>query len=325
MAEQGADILDIGAESTRPYGGAQAGIGGRRTGAARRRCLPAVVELGLPVSIDTIKAPVAAWALDQGAAIVNDVWGLQRDPDMAPLVAERGVPVIVMHNRERADPRIDIIADVDRLLRPLARHRRAAPASRASRSCSTPASASARRRSRASSASRGLPSSSASACRSWSAPRASASSTACRPRSPDERIGGSIAAHVLAVAKRRRDHARARRGRDRAGAARRRRDRGRAMSDRIFINGLALHAYHGVMPHEGKVGQTLHHRPCARHRPHARRRAPTRWPTRCPTTRWWTCASEAFCRAEIPADRGRRRRGGRRGAGGISRACAQSR
>ena len=64
------------------------------------------------MSIDTIKASVAAWALDQGATIVNDVWGLQRDPDMAPLVAERGVPVIVMHNRESADPAIDIVADV---------------------------------------------------------------------------------------------------------------------------------------------------------------------------------------------------------------------
>ena len=75
--------------------------------------LPAVVKLGVPVSIDTIKAEIAAWALDQGAAIVNDVWGLQRDPDMAPLVAARGVPVIVMHNRDSADEAIDIIADMN--------------------------------------------------------------------------------------------------------------------------------------------------------------------------------------------------------------------
>jgi dihydropteroate synthase len=74
--------------------------------------LSAIVALGLPVSIDTVKATVAAWALDQGAAIVNDVWGLQFDPDMAPLLAERQVPVIAMHNRESADPRIDIVADV---------------------------------------------------------------------------------------------------------------------------------------------------------------------------------------------------------------------
>ena len=74
--------------------------------------LPAALKLGLPVSIDTIKASIAAWALDQGASIVNDVWGLQRDADMAKLVAERGVSVIVMHNRESADPNIDIIADI---------------------------------------------------------------------------------------------------------------------------------------------------------------------------------------------------------------------
>jgi len=66
----------------------------------------------VPVSIDTIKASIAAWALDEGAAVVNDVWGLQRDPDLAPLVAKRGVPVIVMHNRDAADATIDIVADV---------------------------------------------------------------------------------------------------------------------------------------------------------------------------------------------------------------------
>jgi dihydropteroate synthase len=71
-----------------------------------------VVRLGLPVSIDTIKAKVAAFALAQGAAILNDVWGLQRDPDMARVAAEHGVPVIVMHNRAAADPSIDIMADV---------------------------------------------------------------------------------------------------------------------------------------------------------------------------------------------------------------------
>ncbi len=111
MAGQGADILDIGAESTRPYGGAKP-VSAADEMARLAPVLPAVVKLGLPVSIDTIKANVAAWALDQGAAIVNDVWGLQRDPDMAQLVAKRGVPVIVMHNRQAADPDIDIIADV---------------------------------------------------------------------------------------------------------------------------------------------------------------------------------------------------------------------
>ncbi|HKS87272.1 MAG TPA: dihydropteroate synthase [Pseudolabrys sp.] len=111
MVRQGADIIDIGAESTRPYGGAVPVAAGDE----KRRLvpvLPAAARLGVPVSIDTIKASVAAWALDQGAAIINDVWGLQRDPDMAPLAAERGVPVIIMHNREASDERIDIITDV---------------------------------------------------------------------------------------------------------------------------------------------------------------------------------------------------------------------
>jgi dihydropteroate synthase len=111
MAGQGADIIDIGAESTRPYG-APVPVPADDEKTRLATVLPAVVAIGVPVSIDTIKASIAAWALDQGAAIVNDVWGLQRDPDMAPLVAKRGVPVIVMHNRESADPAIDIVADV---------------------------------------------------------------------------------------------------------------------------------------------------------------------------------------------------------------------
>ena len=111
MAEQGADILDLGAESTRPYGGAQP-VSADEELARLKPVLPEVVRLGLPVSIDTIKARIAAWALDQGASIVNDVWGLQRDSAMAPLIAERGVPVIVMHNRDAADSGVDIMADM---------------------------------------------------------------------------------------------------------------------------------------------------------------------------------------------------------------------
>jgi dihydropteroate synthase len=111
MAQQGADILDLGAESTRPYGGATP-VSAQDEMARLAPVLPAVLKFGLPVSIDTIKASVVAWALDQGADVVNDVWGLQRDPDIAPLIAKRGVPVIVMHNRDSADPNIDIIAEV---------------------------------------------------------------------------------------------------------------------------------------------------------------------------------------------------------------------
>jgi dihydropteroate synthase len=111
LIAEGAGIIDIGAESTRPYGGAVAvAIEEERQRLAP--VLPGVVALGVAVSIDTQKSAVAAWALEAGAAIVNDVWGLQRDPDMARVVAEHGVPVIVMHNRDAADPNIDIIADV---------------------------------------------------------------------------------------------------------------------------------------------------------------------------------------------------------------------
>ena len=111
MAADGADILDIGAESTRPYGGA---VPVSRQDELDRLApvLPDILALGVPVSIDTIKAEVAAWALGVGATIVNDVWGLQRDPDMARVVAEHRVPVIIMHNRDAADPAIDIVADV---------------------------------------------------------------------------------------------------------------------------------------------------------------------------------------------------------------------
>jgi dihydropteroate synthase len=111
LVAEGADIIDIGAESTRPYGG-MAPISDADERARLAPVLPAVVALGVPVSIDTMKASVAAWALETGASIVNDVWGLQHDPAMARVVAAHGAPVIVMHNRESADPAIDIIANV---------------------------------------------------------------------------------------------------------------------------------------------------------------------------------------------------------------------
>jgi dihydropteroate synthase len=111
MVAEGADILDIGAESTRPYGDA---VDVPLEDELRRLepILPAVVALGVPVSIDTIKPKVAAAALAAGAAIVNDVWGLQRDPDMAPLIAAHAAPVVIMHNRAAADSTIDIMADI---------------------------------------------------------------------------------------------------------------------------------------------------------------------------------------------------------------------
>lgn len=111
MIEAGVDIIDVGAESTRPYTGARP-VTAEGELARLRPVLAKVVALGVPVSIDSMKAEVVAFALDQGAAIANDVWGLQRDAGMAPLIAARGVPVIVMHNRDSADPAIDIIADM---------------------------------------------------------------------------------------------------------------------------------------------------------------------------------------------------------------------
>ena len=110
MAAEGADIIDIGAESTRPYGSQP--ISAEEEIQRLRPILADVVSLGIPVSIDSMKSTVVAWALDHGAAIANDVWGLQHDPDMAGLIAERRCPVVIMHNRDRADPAIDIMTDV---------------------------------------------------------------------------------------------------------------------------------------------------------------------------------------------------------------------
>jgi dihydropteroate synthase len=74
--------------------------------------LAEVVALGTPVSIDSLKSAVVDWALTVGVAVANDVWGLQRDPEMAPVVARHGVPVVVMHNRDSAEAGIDIMQDV---------------------------------------------------------------------------------------------------------------------------------------------------------------------------------------------------------------------
>jgi len=98
--EAGADIIDVGGESTRP--GAQSLTADEE----KRRVLPVIEAIArdLPeatVSIDTFKADVAAAAMDAGAHIVNDVWGLRADPSLGALAAARGAPVILMHNRSR--------------------------------------------------------------------------------------------------------------------------------------------------------------------------------------------------------------------------------
>ena len=77
-----------------------------------RPILTDIVALGVPVSIDSMKASVAAFALETGATIANDVWGLQRDPAMSQLVAARNVPIVIMHNRDEADQAIDIMKDI---------------------------------------------------------------------------------------------------------------------------------------------------------------------------------------------------------------------
>lgn len=100
FVDAGADILDVGGESTRP--------GSAPVSAAeeKQRVLPAIEALvaefpDIVISIDSFKAEVAAAALDAGAHIVNDVWGLKADPEMGPMAAERGAPVILMHNRSQ--------------------------------------------------------------------------------------------------------------------------------------------------------------------------------------------------------------------------------
>jgi dihydropteroate synthase len=110
MIAEGADIIDIGAESTRPYGSQPVSTDEERE--RLRPILAEIVALGIPVSIDSMKASVTAWALETGAVIANDVWGLQRDPEMAALLAERGSPVIIMHNRDGADASLDIMQDI---------------------------------------------------------------------------------------------------------------------------------------------------------------------------------------------------------------------
>jgi dihydropteroate synthase len=110
MIAEGADIIDVGAESTRPYGAEP--VSPDQELKRLQPVLADVVSLGVPVSIDSMKSAVVAWALDAGATMANDVWGLQRDPDMVGLLAARNSPVIVMHNRDRVDANIDIMKDI---------------------------------------------------------------------------------------------------------------------------------------------------------------------------------------------------------------------
>jgi dihydropteroate synthase len=112
MAADGCDIVDVGGESTRPA----ATLVPEDEELAR--VAPVLVELArtldVAVSIDTYKAGVAAKAAELGAVVINDVWGLQRDPAMADTVAVAEAAVVIMHNRTERDDTVDILSDVRR-------------------------------------------------------------------------------------------------------------------------------------------------------------------------------------------------------------------
>jgi dihydropteroate synthase len=107
MADEGADILDVGGESTRP------GHDPVGEDEERSRVVPVVAAIhaalpAMPISVDTSKPGVAEAALDAGAAMINNVWGVSADPAMLRLAAARGVPLVVMHNR--AEPHYEDFA-----------------------------------------------------------------------------------------------------------------------------------------------------------------------------------------------------------------------
>jgi dihydropteroate synthase len=110
MLADGADLLDVGGESTRP--GHEAVDADEET----RRVVPVVEALrrevsDVPISVDTTKPSVAAAALDAGAALLNDVWGVSGDRSMLEVAARHGAPIVLMHNR--LEPRYDdVVAEV---------------------------------------------------------------------------------------------------------------------------------------------------------------------------------------------------------------------
>jgi dihydropteroate synthase len=110
LTAEGADIVDVGAESTRP---GHTPVPEDAELARLEPLLGAIVKsVDIAVSIDTTKARVARRAVELGASVVNDVWGLRKDPAMADTVAETGAAVVIMHNRETVDRDLDILADM---------------------------------------------------------------------------------------------------------------------------------------------------------------------------------------------------------------------
>ena len=111
MVAEGAAIVDIGGELTRP---GHLPVSEEEELRRVTPVLEALAGFDAAVSIDTAKAAVAREAARLGACVINDIWGLQRDPGMADAVAETGSAVVIMHNRNEADPAIDILDDVER-------------------------------------------------------------------------------------------------------------------------------------------------------------------------------------------------------------------
>lgn len=111
LIEDGADIIDVGAESTRPN---FTPISADEEIARLEKILPAIKNLGVPISIDTYKAEVAEFALKNGAAIINDVHGLS-DSKMVDVAKKFNTPVIAMHNQKISDD--DIISDIKNFFR----------------------------------------------------------------------------------------------------------------------------------------------------------------------------------------------------------------
>lgn len=113
MVEAGADALDVGGESTRP---GAAPVPAAEEWQRLEPVLGAVIALGVPVSVDTVKAEVAAKALAAGASLVNDVSGLRRDPELAAVCAEHGAGLVLMHSR--GEPRtMRSLTDYDDVVR----------------------------------------------------------------------------------------------------------------------------------------------------------------------------------------------------------------
>ena len=112
MIKNGADIIDIGAESTRPYGGAKI-ISAEEELNRLAPLVEKVISIStVPISVDTYKASVASEVLNLGVHMVNDVWGLQQDAEMAKVVAKHDVPVIIMHNQEGTHYERDIMSQI---------------------------------------------------------------------------------------------------------------------------------------------------------------------------------------------------------------------